>query len=367
MPTLDVDFAQVCIDFPRDAGGFFWHHRLLVCPLGGSGWTGVTPDHSCERIDLSRHRVIVLRRNAPFPAARVHEIYAFDPDAWTQRVHDRCIRECRDLAAVHGAAPAAAVASDEVWRVSDVSHVSFAQLVPAAVLSDTNLFVERDSASLVRLDNTWVSAAKVPSSESVDDFKLRYHAGPGRDGRLLGDHRDADGRRFLALTAVMSLLLETAWPHWPISGPRSVKEFLLALRSAGHTALIDYHNSWVKSSGTAEKAAHTREHRFILEVLRLLLQYDQLECSSLAGAELLLRRLYQIELAVRKSPKAPDYDGLEFLLETAVDTSGAAVLPSIAKWLGETQHKEAFTLKQMRLWTEERAANDKKRDKKEKP
>ena len=38
-----------------------------------------------------------------------------------------------------------------------------------------------------------------------------------------------------------------------------------------------------------------------------------------------------------------------------------AVLPSIAKWLGEAQHKEAFTLKQMRLWTEERAAMDKKR------
>jgi hypothetical protein len=85
-----------------------------------------------------------------------------------------------------------------------------------------------------------------------------------------------------------------------------------------------------------------------------------------AGCELLLRRLYQIELAVRKSPKSPDFEGLEFLLETAVDASGAAVLPSIAKWLGETQHKEAFTLKQMRLWTEERAALDKKKGDKNK-
>ena len=221
----------------------------------------------------------------------------------------------------------------------------------------------RDAAALVRLENTWASAAKAVVAESVDDFKRRYHSGPGRDARILGDHRDAEGRRFLALTGVMSLLAETPWPHWPISGPRSVKDFLLALRSAGHTALIDYHNAWVKTSGTGDKAAHTREHGFVLEVLRLLLQYDQLECSSVAGAELLMRRLYQIELAVRKSPKSPDYEGLDFLLETAVDTSGAAVLPSIAKWLGEKQHKEAFTLKQMRLWTEERAAKDKKREK----
>ena len=74
-----------------------------------------------------------------------------------------------------------------------------------------------------------------------------------------------------------------------------------------------------------------------------------------------MRRLYQIELAVRKSPQSPDCDGLEFLLETAVDPSGAAVLPSVAKWLGETQHEEAFTLKHMRLWTEERAAMDEKK------
>ena len=161
----------------------------------------------------------------------------------------------------------------------------------------------------------------------------------------------------------MPLLLETAWAHWPISGPRSVREFMLAVRAAGHTSLLEYHNEWVRSSGANEKASFSREHRFLLEVLRLLLQYDQIDGSSLASCELLLRRLYQIELAVRKSPKNPDFEGLEFLVETAVDASGAAVLPSIAKWLGETQHKEAFTLKQMRLWTEERAANDKRRGK----
>ena len=75
----------------------------------------------------------------------------------------------------------------------------------------------------------------------------------------------------------------------------------------------------------------------------------------------MLRRLYQIELAVRKSPKNPDFDGLEFLVETAVDASGAAVLPSIAKWLADSQHKEAFTLKQMRLWAEEKATSDKRK------
>ena len=363
MPTLDTELHQVLVDFPQDAGGFFWHHRLLVCPLGGSLWIGVTPDESVQRIDLADHRVVVLRRNAPFPPARVHETYAFDPAAFTPAVRDRLVQECRDLASVHGAAPAAEAAGlDATWRISDPSHGSFAELVPAVVLADEQLFVQRDAVALVRIDGKWTSAARAADGQTVDDFKRGYHSGPGRDGRIMGDQRDPDGRKFLSLAAVMPLLLETSWPHWPIAGPRSVKEFLLAVRAAGHTALLDYHNEWVKSSGVNDKAAFVREHRLILEVLRLLLQFDQVECSSLAGCELLLRRAYQIELAVRKSPKNPDFDGLEFLLETAVDASGAAVLPSIAKWLGEAQHKEAFTLKQMRLWTEERAALDKKKN-----
>ena len=44
-----------------------------------------------------------------------------------------------------------------------------------------------------------------------------------------------------------------------------------------------------------------------------------------------------------------------------MDASGAAVLPSIAKCLGENQHKEAFTLKQMRLWAEEKASLEKRK------
>ena len=153
MPTLDVEQPQALIDFPQDAGGFIWHHRWLVMPLGGSLWTGVTPDESVQRIDLSLHRVIVLRRNSAFPPAPMPEIYAFDDANFTPALRDRLVAECRDLAAVHGALPAAAVANDATRRVSDTSHFFFGQLVPAAILSDDKLFVSRDSGALVRLDN----------------------------------------------------------------------------------------------------------------------------------------------------------------------------------------------------------------------
>eukprot|EP00974_Lingulodinium_polyedra_P071597 6926490-Lingulodinium_polyedra.AAC.1 len=64
--------------------------------------------------------------------------------------------------------------------------------------------------------------------------------------------------------------------------------------------------------------------------------------------ELVVRRLHQIELAVRKNAKAPDFEGLEKLVETAVDKSGAAAIPSVASWLAEQQKAEAYVLKQRR-------------------
>ena len=361
MPTLDVEHSQVLVDFEEDPN-YMWHHRLLLVSLGGSVWVCATPDLAIQRIDLSDHRVIVLQRNAAFPAARLAQTYSFDPADVTPAVLADLLRQARDLAAVHGAPAPGPVAGGEVWRISDTSHASFGEEVPSAVLLSPDLFEARDDVALVRIDNVWTSARRErPDAAGKDAFARPFHSGPGRDKRIMSDSRDPDGRRFLALSSILPLLLEVQWPQWPIAGPRSVREFLLAVRAAGHTALLEYHNEWVRTSGVSEKAAFTREHRFLLEVVRLMLQFDQVDGSSLASCELLLRRLYQIELAVRKSAKSPDFEGLEFLLETAVDASGAAVLPSIAKWLGETQHKEAFTLKQMRLWTEERAAADKRR------
>ena len=76
MPTLDVSFNQVLVDFPEDANGFVWHHRLLLISLGGSRWICVTPTLSVQVVDLGNHRVIVLPRAGNFPAANRRLQYA---------------------------------------------------------------------------------------------------------------------------------------------------------------------------------------------------------------------------------------------------------------------------------------------------
>ena len=92
----------------------------------------------------------------------------------------------------------------------------------------------------------------------------------------------------------------------------------------------------------------------LLEVLRVFIEVDQVDVSSLAGSELLVRRLFQIELAVERNPRSPDFEGLDALLETIYKPTGGLNVPTLSKWFSDVQQKEAFTLKQFRLAAEER-------------
>jgi hypothetical protein len=148
-----------------------------------------------------------------------------------------------------------------------------------------------------------------------------------------------------------------------LDGPRVVREFFVALRSSGFSGLSDYHHEWVRNSGIGEKSAICREHKFLLELLRHMFEIDQLDVSSLASAELVVRRIFQIELATKRNPKQPDFAGLDIILETNIDSSGGVVLPGMQKWFTEHQAKEAGTLKQLRLWNEETRNLDKNKPK----
>ena len=125
--------------------------------------------------------------------------------------------------------------------------------------------------------------------------------------------------------------------------------------------MLEYHHDWVRNSAVAEKSALCREHKFLLEVLRMLIEYDQIDPTCLGGVELLVRRIYQLEIAVDRNPKHPEFDGLEALVETSTKSTGSANVPSMAKWFSEHQKSEAFILKQMRLWSEEKKELAKKK------
>ena len=113
--------------------------------------------------------------------------------------------------------------------------------------------------------------------------------------------------------------------------------------------LFAYHSDWVRSSGVGDRSSVCREHRLLLEFLRVMLEVDQLDVSSLVSAELVVRRLFQIELAVDRNPKRPDFEGLDAIIESVARASGGVDIPALSKWFSDHQQKQAFTLKQFRL------------------
>jgi hypothetical protein len=71
--------------------------------------------------------------------------------------------------------------------------------------------------------------------------------------------------------------------------------------------------------------------------------------------EHIVRRVIQIEKAVARNPRAPDYTGLHVITQTGVDGRGAAHAPAFDSFIANEQQREAQVLKQNRLWSEEQA------------
>ena len=65
------------------------------------------------------------------------------------------------------------------------------------------------------------------------------------------------------------------------------------------------------------------------------------------------RSLVQVERAVQRNPKAPDFTGLDVIMEGHVDTSGAAVTHTFDTWVADQQRAKAQIAKQGRLLREE--------------
>jgi hypothetical protein len=146
---------------------------------------------------------------------------------------------------------------------------------------------------------------------------------------------------------------------YPLRGPRAGREILVALRDAGQGSFDEHHIIWNKQSGVAEKSNTSREHRLLCKVLRLLIQFDQVDISNSAGAEMLVRRLLQLEAATRRNPRQPDFEGLDIILDSAVDDHGAAVVSAFSTWVADQQKNEAVSLKAARQWRDEQSTRDK--------
>ena len=131
---------------------------------------------------------------------------------------------------------------------------------------------------------------------------------------------------------------------------------------SGHEVL-GFQAQWVTSSGASPKAGVVIEHGLGLMLLHYLACVDRLNVRNLAAVELLCRRLLQIQRAVRKNPRQPDFEGLEGYVAHALDPSGGVLAFAFDRFYAGTQKDTTFILKQNRLAREEQVSESNRKAK----
>ena len=82
---------------------------------------------------------------------------------------------------------------------------------------------------------------------------------------------------------------------------------------------------------------------------------DKLNGTSLASCEHSARRILQIQKAVARSPRAPDFETLEGIMKHSSRIGGTAHTPAFDKDVSEHQRQEGLMMKNARLAREETA------------
>ncbi|CAK0822646.1 unnamed protein product, partial [Prorocentrum cordatum] len=338
--SLDIREPQIVVNFPLDA--LPWHHRILLHAMGDGRWMCLTPDMEITQHNLNELRHYVLDRNAQFPRWVLAGLYAFDPIDHGELLELK--RQARQRAALLGAGDAEDEA-DLAWVLAEPRDARFGEVVPADVVEDPNRCAHLRRKGIVMLDGQERMIELITRDERDDWMKERKESCV--DIRLNGDQRSKIGRRDVDFRDAVEQMEEVELADYTDLGPRAMGEFVTSV-AVGSGNLTSYQAEWERMSGVFSGGAQCHEHRSLLEIARRAICMDQLNVKNLHCMEALVRRVIQIEMAVQRNPRHPDFSGLEDAVGGPTGASGSAAVPRYTEFVVARQKDRANILKQMR-------------------
>ncbi|CAK0809347.1 unnamed protein product, partial [Prorocentrum cordatum] len=337
--SLDIREPQIVVNFPLDA--LPWHHRVLLHAMGDGRWMCLTPDMEITQHNLNELRHYVLDRNAQFPRWVLAGLYAFDPIDHGELLELK--RQARQRAALLGAGDAEDEA-DLAWVLAEPRDARFGEVVPADVVEDPNRCAHLRRKGIVMLDGQERMIELITRDERDDWMKERKESCV--DIRLNGDQRSKIGRRDVDFRDAVEQMEEVELADYTDLGPRAMGEFVTSV-AVGSGNLTSYQAEWERMSGVFSGGAQCHEHRSLLEIARRAICMDQLNVKNLHCMEALARRVIQIEMAVQRNPRHPDFSGLEDAVGGPTGASGSAAAPRYTEFVVARQKDRANILKQM--------------------
>ena len=336
--TLDITDPQVIVEYPLDAGGFFWHHRILLHRIAPGVWISLTPDLELKRYDLNVQEHMLVGRAAAFPTNQAPYVYAHDPISVAQLRHWR--RQAKVMAGVLGGDEILEI-EDMPWLIIDPAHSKFGEEVSEDIINDEELFVNIGARGVAMIDGAELFVEQVARTD-IQKWK-DDRSTSGGDIRLLGNHVVA-GKRKLDLTVAVTLMKGDKPNDAGLAGPPVAKEYLTSV-AEGPGNLVSYHSEWLRLSGIADSSAVAHSHKNLMEVLRLMHFRDQLDVSSLACGEFLARWAVQIEVAVSRNPRHPDYSGLDIMFGAPTSAAGKAETTTFSEWISAKMKDKSAVFK----------------------
>lgn len=348
--TLDVVEQQILIGFPLDH--FPYHQRLLLIQIGPGRWIVCTPTWDVHAHDLTEEDVMPLGRNVGFPAAgRPFFAFGAPTEEQLRDMRSRAMALARVLGVSDPKLPTAV--TDAQWYYADPALAEFGGLIPADSLSSGDgSFQGPVGLVLAPVDGvaTWKFAQHVRDAD-LAQWIAEKRIGLGRDPRLTGLTIDPKHPVILFRDAVADM--DRTAPLWMRFAGNSVTVEMVDAMLASGIEPPALATLWEQQSGVNPKSSLAVEHRMLILALWLMACRDRLDLFHSASAEHISRRIIQIEKAVRKSPRAPDFEGLDAYAEHIKDGAGVLVTPQFDQHVAQRQKTENFLLKQQRQAREE--------------
>eukprot|EP00438_Fugacium_kawagutii_P022823 Skav218923 [mRNA] locus=scaffold2031:18320:23007:+ [translate_table: standard] len=342
--SLDIPDPQVLVHFPHDHNGITEHHRILLVKLSPGRWVASSPDFELEVLDLNLRRHTVIGRRTRYPDDLNDVSYVFDPISRNELEDLR--RKAKTMAVILGDGAQEAIQA-MVWVYADPSSSRLGKEVPREIADNAVLLGQKGIVE-VEGEAEWIQEIAM---SDLPQFSEQRKGALG-DIRTIGQHTDSQNKRFTSFPDAMSIMKQADVADWGFKGPRATREFLTSILEGG-TDLAAYHLQWVKHSGVNPKTSLVYEHKTLMESLRLAICRDQLNPLNCMAFEILVRRLIQLEVAVGRSNHSPEFSGLEVLMESPLQESGAATTKALDTWLTEQLKSKSQIQKQARLYREE--------------
>ena len=353
--SLDLPERQVLVGMQDENEGYWLH--LLMVRLDQARWVTVDPMLDIAVDDLSGEELIPIARRSPFPAAgRPLLVHSPLDEATLTGLRVRA----QAMAEIHGMPGAGApLAGAAGWYHADTAQASFGEEVPVAQVADPGVTRFAGSVGLLKLEahagetEKWVHIERVMRTD-VEAWRAEKREGHGRDPRL--SSLSVVGP-LVPMPLFRQALAGCPQPAKPthdkvFEGPAALHDLLLSIQKSGLEPPA-YVAQFMRNSGLNSKSSVGIEYTYLVHLLYMFMVQDRLNPYACASMEHLARRCLQIQRAVQRNPRSPEFDGLEEYMRHAADSSGAAFTPGFDRHIAERQKTESQILKQHRLQREE--------------